>query len=178
MTTLRRSVAAGVVLALFVASSSGCMTGGATPTDEDLLADPVLCQDSKEDSPTDMACTADCTRKCGYDMEPANPRATKYCVCEGGVYIECRCPRPDWYEGAPEAPYCDDWTINGSGRTMYINPRECTAPWRQCIARDPVKGFTPRGCVCLDKDPGDGLDLEWECGSTEKWFYPEQSTIP
>jgi hypothetical protein len=49
----------------------------------------------------------------------------------------------------------------------------------QCVARDPVDGFTPRGCVCLDTEsplgaPSNPANFEWVCASTEKWFYPEQ----
>lgn len=170
---LRRSVCLSVLLTLSVIAPSGCMTGGAAPLDEGLYGD-AQCPDTSSDSPTDMACHDDCVRPCGFNASPHYPRANKYCVCQGGVYIECRCPRPEWYIGAQDAPYCDDWTSDGSGRFQYIMPSECTKEFRQCVTRDIVDGFTPRGCVCIDKD-GRG-QLEWVCASTEKWFYPDQST--
>jgi hypothetical protein len=120
----------------------------------------------------------------------------KYCVCEAGVFIECRCPRPEWYKGAPDAPYCDKYTEDGKGLTAsFVDPitddpvpcvRDGVADaveWDQCVARDPVDGFTPRGCVCMDErtpfgQPSNPANLVWICASTEKWFYPEQSTIP
>lgn len=192
--SLRRSVTASAFLALSVVAS-GCTTGGAAPLDEDFYGDApgeVGCVrsvddfdnvDTSVDSPTDLACHEDCIRPCGFNGSPHYPRGIKYCECQSGVYIECRCPRADWYIAAPDAPYCDDWTIDGSGRTMSINPRECTKEFKQCIARDPVDGYTPRGCVCLDREsrpgmPSDPTRLEWVCASTEKWFYPEQSVIP
>jgi len=168
----RHSVSAGVLLALSVVAPSGCMTGGAAPSEESGLYGDAQCTDTSADSPTDMACHADCTRPCGFTV-PGFDRALKYCVCQAGIFIECRCPRPDWYEGALEAPYCDSLTSDGSGRTMFLDKRPCQAEWDQCVARDPVSGYTPKGCVCTVEPDG---KLVWECGSTEKWFYPDQST--
>ena len=163
---LRRRVFASVLLALSVVAAPGCMAGGAAPSEESgLFGD---CGGS--DSPTDFACHEDCTRPCGF-THPSYERALKYCVCQAGVYIECRCPRPDWYQGAPDAPYCDSLTTDGSGDTRVLDERPCQAEWDQCVGRDLVEGFTPKGCVCV-LDEG---KLRWECGSTEKWFYPEQS---
>ena len=93
MTSIYRSTA-GALLASAVLLVAGCETGGAQPEDEALLA--VGCDDNG-DSPTDKACTEDCTRDCGFDARPI-PRALKYCECESGVFIECRCTRPDWYK--------------------------------------------------------------------------------
>jgi hypothetical protein len=172
----RRCVSASVVLALSVIAPSGCMTGGAAPSEESGLYgdrdEAGLPQCGGADSPTDMACHEDCQRDCGF-THPQYPRAQKYCVCQAGVFIECRCPRPDWYIAAPDAPYCDKYSTDGSGRTQLVDKRPCKAEWDQCVARDPVDGYTPRGCVCTEEL--DGM-LVWECGSTEKWFYPEQST--
>jgi len=154
------------------------MTGGAAPPegstlygDRDESGLPVCGTESE--SPTDLACHDDCVRDCGFNGSPNYPRAQKYCVCQGGVFIECRCPRPEWYVGDLEAPYCDDWTSDGSGRSQLIVRSFCDQEFKQCIARDPVDGFTPRGCVCLHKR--NTTELEWVCASTEKWFYPEQS---
>ena len=72
------------------------------------------------------------------------------------------------------APYCDDQSADGLGLADPLDGEPCEKEWDQCVGRDIVEGFTPRGCVCLNKNGG----LEWECGSTEKWFYPDQSTIP
>lgn len=165
-----------VGLVLSVLSAAGCLAGGAAPAEDSGLygdRDPTgmpQCGPDSE-SPTDQACHEDCTRDCGF-THPLYPRALKYCVCQAGVFIECRCPRPEWYQGAREAPYCDPLTSDGSGRTSFINDTPCDAEWDQCVARDEVDGFTPRGCVCV-RMPND--TLRWECGSTEKWFYPEQS---
>ena len=179
-----RSICAGVLLALSVVAPSGCATGGAAPLDEDFFGDgpgDLGCVrslddfdivDTGQDSPTDMACHEDCVRPCGFNATPNYPRGVKYCVCQSGVYIECRCPRADWYEGELDAPYCDDWTTDGSGKASSIKAAECKREFKQCITRDPVDGFTPRGCVCIDRD-GQG-QLEWVCASTEKWFYPKQ----
>jgi hypothetical protein len=166
-----RSIGAGVLLALSVVAPSGCMTGGAAPLDEDFYGD-LQCPDTSSDSPTDMACHDDCQRDCGFNAGPNYPRGVKYCVCQSGVYIECRCPRADWYKGELDAPYCDDWTTDGSGKASSIKAAECDREFKQCITRDPVDGFTPRGCVCIDKE-GRG-QLQWVCASTEKWFYPKQ----
>jgi hypothetical protein len=178
MTSIYRSTA-GALLASAVLLVAGCETGGALPEDEALLA--VGCDDNG-DSPTDKACTEDCTRPCGFDAQPV-PRALKYCECESGVYIECRCPRPEWYKGAPSAPYCDNLTDDGLGIAETLHTDPCEKEWDQCVGRDIVDGFTPRGCVCLFKrsesdDMRGVMRLEWDCGSTEKWFYPDQSTIP
>ncbi|HEX6271552.1 MAG TPA: hypothetical protein VFZ53_00860 [Polyangiaceae bacterium] len=170
---LSRSISAVVLVALSVAAAPGCMAGGAAPSEESGLYGDCL----GADSPTDMACTEDCVRDCGF-THPMYERAKKYCVCQAGVYIECRCPRPDWYKGAPDAPYCDKYTEDGSGKTMLVDKRPCDAEWDQCVARDIVDGFTPRGCVCTrDPEPLPNGRLVWECGSTEKWFYPDQSVI-
>jgi hypothetical protein len=195
-----RSVTASVFLALSGVAAFGCTTGGAAPLDEDFYGDPpvdapvtpgqvcyhniedYMLSDTGADSPTDFACHADCYRPCGFDpnnpkypSDPKFPRAVKYCPCESGVYIECRCPRPDWYKGAFEAPYCDKYTIDGKGISDPLDGDPCPEEWAQCIGRDPVDGYTPRGCACFETTDG---TLEWDCRSTEKWFYPEQSTIP
>jgi len=195
---LRRSVTASVFLALSVGMPLGCTTGGAAPLDEDFYGDSpgdTYCAhnledyddpakaDTSLDSPTDFACHADCYRACGFNASPHYPRGVKYCECESGVYIECRCPRAPWYIGAPDAPYCDDYTYNGSGEAASIDDTKCTREWLQCVTRDVVDGYTPRGCVCIDRDtplgmPTNPANLEWVCGSTEKWFYPDQSTRP
>lgn len=171
MTLLKRSTA-GAFLASAVLLVAGCETGGAEPSNDALFA--VGCDDGTGDSPTDMACTEDCERPCGFTPGAPLARALKYCVCEAGVYIECRCPRPDWYKGATMAPYCDPLTVDGKGLADPLDQEPCGKEWDQCVGRDIVEGFTPRGCVCLFKNGR----LEWECGSTEKWFYPDQSTIP
>ncbi len=191
---LRRSVSAGLILALSVIAASGCMTGGASPLDEDFYGDTPIkkaCTHNLEDyddpnlvstsvdSPTDMACHADCYRPCGFNVSPHYPRGIKYCECEAGVFIECRCPRAPWYKGAPDAPYCDKYSADGKGLADPLDEVPCTEEWAQCIGRDVVDGYTPRGCVCLDDRsplgaPTNPANLRWTCGSTEKWFYPEQ----
>jgi hypothetical protein len=177
MTRKYRSTA-GTFLISAVLLVGGCETGGAAlPDDSPFYVPELYCPDTSMDSPTDYPCHEDCERPCGFNPEP-KPRATKYCVCEGGVFIECRCPRPDWYKGAPSAPYCDDLTPDGKGETGILDEEPCPREWDQCVGRDLVDGFTPRGCACLMKNSGNGLRLEWDCGSTEKWFYPDQSTIP
>jgi hypothetical protein len=139
----------------------GCETGGAhLDPDSPLYYDEQNCTDTSMDSPTDKPCHEDCQRPCGFNGSPHYPRAVKYCVCQGGVFIECRCPRPDWYIGVAE----------------FLDNLPCEKEWMQCVGRDIVEGFTPRGAVCLNKR-GDGR-LVWEAASTEKWFYPDQSTIP
>ena len=174
MTTLRR-ITAGALLVPAVLLVQSCTTGGTFLEDGSPLYEGELnCKDTNADSPTDQACHEDCTRVCGFNgtPNPKYPRATKYCVCQGGVYIECRCPRPDWYVGAQTAPYCDSLTDDGSGLTGLLEDETCEHEWDQCIGRDPVDGYTPRGCVCLDKR-NTGVPI-WVCGSTEKWFYVEQ----
>ena len=188
---LRRTVTASVFLALSVCMPSGCTTGVAAPLDEDFFgdsADDLGCvhdiadigmADTSADSPTDFACHADCYRPCGFNGSPHYPRGVKYCVCQSGVYIECRCPRAPWYIGTPDAPYCDKISSDGSGRSQFVQNRPCDKEFAQCVARDPVDGYTPRGCVCLDRDspegaPSNPANFEWVCASTEKWFYPEQ----
>jgi hypothetical protein len=177
---LRQSILASALLTLSVIAF-GCDTGGVGPPEgSPFYADQVNCDDGNGDSPTDMACTEDCTRACGYLRTDSDPRAQKYCVCEGGVFIECRCPKPDWYLGAPSAPYCDDLTPDGSGKKSFLDKMPCQVQWQECIARDPVDGFTPQGCACMDrgdKKPGTNPPeplFKWDCRSTEKWFYPEQ----
>jgi hypothetical protein len=179
-------ITAGVLMVSAVFLAFGCMTGGAElPEDSLHYAGERVCTDTSIDSPTDMACHEDCVRDCGFDVDgnidpatrlPRWPRAKKYCVCQGGVFIECRCPRPDWYKGALFAPYCDEFTPNGMGLAGDLgvgNGLPCDKEWQQCVGRDIVTGFTPRGAVCLDSN-GDGA-LQWVDGSTEKWFAPEQS---
>ena len=190
-----RSVTVSAFLALSVAAASGCVTGGAAPLDEDYYGDApgelacvhniedYMMADTGQDSPTDLACHADCYRPCGFNASPRYPRGIKYCECESGVYIECRCPRAPWYKGAPDAPYCDRYTSDGLGLASPLDGVPCTTEWAQCVGRDVVDGYTPRGCVCLDRRTPEGqpsvpANFQWRCGSTEKWFYPEQSTKP
>lgn len=175
--TRTTGITAGTLLISAVLLFAGCDTGGAfLDENSPLYFDEANCKDTSIDSPTDMPCHEDCTRDCGFNGSPNYPRAIKYCVCQGGVFIECRCPRPDWYKGAMSAPYCDPLTPDGSGLAEYLDDLPCEKEWQQCIGRDPVDGFTPRGAVCLNRR-NDGR-LTWKAGSTEKWFYPDQSTIP
>jgi hypothetical protein len=90
---------------------------------------------------------------------------TKHCTCYDGTYVDCSCPRPAEYLGAPTAPRC----ANGNGHTASIKGTACSVEWEQCIALDPVTGVTPRGCVCLPNELGGNL-LTWFCGSTNRWF--------
>ena len=148
----------------------GCMAGGAE-ADPEAYEGELNCEVTSIDSPTAHPCRADCFRACGFNASPNFPRAVKYCECEGGVYIECRCPRPEWYQGAAFAPYCDGLTEDGSGFIGRLQNRPCETEWQQCVARDLVGGNTPRGCACLNKR---GAELVWVCSSTEKWFAPEE----
>lgn len=172
MARLRR-ITAGALVIPAVVLVYGCMTGGASlPDDSPHYDGEDNCQDTSQDSPTDKACRADCVRNCGFNASPKYPRAQKYCVCQGGAYIECRCPRPDWYVGETFAPYCDSLTPDGSGLATSLEDLPCEREFDQCVGRDPVEGYTPRGCVCLDRRNNGALI--WVCGSTEKWFAPEQ----
>jgi hypothetical protein len=176
MTTLRR-ITAGALLVPAVLLIQSCTNGGESLDENDPLYNGELyCKDTSMDSPTDLPCHEDCTRDCGFNASPGPadspyPRGVKYCVCQGGVFIECRCPRPDWYIGPISAPYCDSLTADGSGMTGLLEDLPCTNEWQECVGRDIVTGYTPRGCVCLNKR---GNGPIWVCGSTEKWFYPEQ----
>jgi hypothetical protein len=181
--TISRRITAGLSIIPAVFLAYGCMTGGAGPAeDSPLYLGEAACQDTSIDSPSDRPCHQDCVRNCGFNGDPNFPRAPKYCVCQSGVFIECRCPRPDWYKGAIYAPYCDSFSWDGSGLTSRVEEDEqgnddipCDTEWQQCVGRDSVDGFTARGCVCLNKR---GSALIWVCGSTEKWFAPEQSVRP
>jgi hypothetical protein len=174
MTTFFR-ITAGALLVPAVLLIQGCTTGGAFLEENDPLYQGELdCKETSVDSPTDLPCHEDCTRDCGFNGAPKYPRGVKYCVCQGGVFIECRCPRAEWYIGPISAPYCDSLTADGSGLTGIIEDQACPNEWQECVGRDIVTGYTPRGCVCLDKR-GTGQFI-WVCGSTEKWFYPDQST--
>jgi hypothetical protein len=109
-----------------------------------------------------MACSEPCVTTCGfYDL------GTKGCDCVSGVFVSCHCPRPWDYQGHTTAPAC----ATPDGRTHWIDNTACTEEWAQCIGSDPVAGTNPRGCVCLT-DPVNG-QLEWTCGSTNKWFLSE-----
>jgi hypothetical protein len=176
---ISKRITAGLRLIPAVFLALGCDAGGAEVEEELFYAGEAQCAETSIDSPTDRPCHEDCTRACGYDGTPhyTPTRAVKYCVCQGGVFIECRCPRPDWYKGAIFAPYCDKYTaeIDGSGEAEVLDERPCEKEWDQCIGRDSVDGYTPRGAVCMYDDEG---DLIWFAGSTEKWFAPEQSVRP
>ena len=109
-----------------------------------------------------MACSVPCATTCGfYDM------GTKACDCVSGVFVSCHCPRPWNYQGRTTAPTC----ATPDGRTHWIDNTPCGEEWAECIGSDPVSGVNPRGCVCLT-DPVNG-QLEWTCGSTNRWFVPE-----
>lgn len=109
-----------------------------------------------------MACTAPCLTTCGF-----YGLGTRACDCVSGVFVSCHCPRPWDYQGRTTAPACD----TPDGRTHWIDNTACSEEWAQCIGTDPVSGTNPRGCVCLT-DPVNG-QLEWTCGSTNKWFLAE-----
>jgi hypothetical protein len=119
---------------------------------------------------TDATCNIDCTVPCGFAQ-----LGTKYCSCIGGVYAQCPCPRPDAYQGKQFAKYCDDpdfplaWD---TGLMQAVKGNPCPTEWEQCIARDVPPGSTPRACACL-ANPSNGA-LQWYCGSTNKWFFPEE----
>lgn len=177
-----RGITAGVSSFPAVFLACGCMTGGGEPpSDSPFYRGELACTNTSIDSPTDQACHEDCERPCGFnadDNPKYAPRAIKYCVCQGGVFIECRCPRPDWYKGAIFAPYCDEFTADGRGIAADLGAGSglpCDKEWQQCIGRDVVDGYTPRGAVCLYNEDE---RLVWFTGSTEKWFAPEQSVKP
>jgi hypothetical protein len=109
-----------------------------------------------------QACTAPCVTTCGF-----HGMGTKGCDCVSGVFVSCHCPRPWNYQGATTAPPC----ATTDGRTHWIDNTACSEEWAQCIGSDPVSGTNPRGCVCLT-DPVNG-QLEWTCGSTNKWFLSQ-----
>ena len=118
---------------------------------------------------TDMACSIDCQIGCGFDQ-----LGTKVCSCQGGVYSQCPCPRPAAYKGADLAKLCNDpefpsATETGLMEEMKGNP--CTTEWEECIATDIPPGTTPRGCVCMMNLVTE--QLQWYCGSTNKWFALE-----
>ena len=118
---------------------------------------------------SDATCTMDCKIGCGFDQ-----LGTKLCSCVGGVYSQCPCPRPDSYEGAETAKYCDDADFPSASETGLMEEMKglpCDTHWEQCIARDIPPGSTPRGCVCMLNPITQ--ELEWYCGSTNKWFFPE-----
>ena len=174
--TITKRITAGLKFIPAVFLAFACDTGGAESDEALFYTGEAQCSDTALDSPTDKACHEDCVRNCGFNGSPNYPRAQKYCICQGGVYIECRCPRPDWYKGAIFAPYCDSLTADGLGISASLDDMPCEREWDQCIGRDIVDGYTPRGAVCLDTR-GNG-QLTWVAGSTEKWFAPEQSVRP
>lgn len=118
-------------------------------------------------SSSDAECTTDCRVPCGF-----NGVGLKHCRCVDGRYESCPCPRPppSVFGGALSAGFCDGLTAKGSGMTRELDEQPCTSLWQECIARDPVQGDTPRGCVCMLNDQG---ALEWTCGSTNNWFSLE-----
>jgi hypothetical protein len=109
-------------------------------------------------------CTASCSIPCGFaDL------GTRTCTCTGGYYSSCHCPRPAEYLGAGTAPPCD----TPDGRALPLKNTPCDVEWEQCIGNDPVESTNPRGCACLANPLNEGR-LMWFCGSTNRWFSPEQ----
>jgi hypothetical protein len=133
-------------------------TSGACP-------DPITGNCNTTCAKTDAVCNEDCDVVCGY-----NGIGTKHCTCQGGVYIECPCPRPAAFLGPTRAPYCDV-KLGGDGMMASYDETDCTVEWEACISRDQHTG-TPRGCVCM-QDPDADFALKWSCGSTNKWFAAE-----
>jgi hypothetical protein len=122
-----------------------------TPPSPDPTCNTVLAK-------TGALCTQDCSVACGFAGI-----GTKTCICSGGAFSACPCPRPPTFMGAPTAPLCA--TPDGTTTTLRNTP--CATEWDECIGTDPVSGTTPQGCVCLVDATG---ALTWTCGSTNKWF--------
>jgi hypothetical protein len=138
-------------------SSAGAPTGtGGSPGSNDPNCYPGLAVSGAE-------CSEDCSVPCGL-----GELGTRTCTCTGGYYSSCHCPRPPGYLGAPTAPPCD----TPDGRALPLRHEPCNVEWAQCIGSDPVEGSIPRGCACL-KNPLNGDELTWFCGSTSRWFSPE-----
>jgi hypothetical protein len=133
--------------------------GSRDPEPDPVLANPNCTPNNAKGG---MACSQPCVTTCGfYDL------GTKACDCVSGVFVSCHCPRPWNYQGHTTAPAC----ATPDGRTHWLDNTPCADEWTQCIGSDPVSGTNPRGCVCLT-DPVSG-QLEWTCGSTNKWFLSE-----
>jgi hypothetical protein len=109
--------------------------------------------------------TGDCDTVCGF-----NGIGQKHCICAGGIYSDCLCPRPASFMAANFAPYCDV-LLSGTGMLAEYKDLPCDTEWQNCISRDAHTG-TPRGCVCMTDPDQDGI-LAWSCGSTNKWFAPQ-----
>jgi hypothetical protein len=111
------------------------------------------------------SCTQDCLVTCGFQN-----MGLKTCTCAGGSYSQCPCPRPDNYMGAETAPPCN--TLGSpDGSADALDDLPCETEWAQCIGNDVVTGNTPRGCACLRNIVSN--DLQWYCGSTNRWFQPQ-----
>lgn len=146
------------------ASSSGLVCGD--PTEAPCNTDPNC---TTANAKSDATCTKDCKIGCGFDQ-----LGTKLCSCVGGVYSQCPCPRPASYKGAEVAKYCDDPDFPSASETGLMQEMKglpCETEWEQCVARDIPPGNTPRGCVCMLNPTTN--DLQWYCGSTNKWFMLE-----
>jgi hypothetical protein len=143
------------VLAVFAAA--GCGDEAQTGTRGAAIA--PAC--NSDNASTGTVCTEDCVITCGF-----NQLGTKTCMCDGGYYSSCPCPRPEEYQGALTAPLCD----TADGTTTSLKNGACETEWQQCIGTDPITGNTPRGCVCMRHSRG---NLQWYCGSTNKWFALE-----
>lgn len=107
-------------------------------------------------------CTVDCQLGCGFQEI-----GTKYCTCVAGAYESCPCMRPAEFLGGATAPLCSTkGAANGYAESLKGMP--CTTEWDLCIGEDPVDGSTPQGCACMIHAVTG--DMQWFCGSTNKWF--------
>lgn len=117
---------------------------------------------TSSDAKTGAACERDCQIGCGFQE-----MGTKLCTCSGGAYAQCPCPRPADFGAAATAPLCTEFG-SPDGLTDPLKGTACETEWDACIGSDAVTGTTPRGCVCMTHNVTG--DLQWFCGSTNKWF--------
>lgn len=137
--------------------------------------------DTSESSSGDP-CTQDCLAGCGFRRLGA-----ELCTCDPvtGLYANCRCTKGSKYGGAATAPPCDTIEESGGSNDIFVldppgsDSLPCDTVWEQCIGIDPANPLAdpPRGCVCM---PAINTNLEfdmsqlnWVCGSTNRWFAPQ-----
>lgn len=110
------------------------------------------------------SCHKDCITGCGF-TRAGEKLGIKVCPCSAGVYWECPCFKSVAYQGPEVAPLCPN-----PGGAAHADGSPCDQEWDACVSTDPVSGSTPRGCLCLESSGG---ALEWDCGSTNRWFRLE-----
>lgn len=152
-----RAGATVVMTALLAAA--GCSSGSGDLQDGTYAYDNGYDAEVTDPNPGE-ACTHDAIRTCGYLQW-----GEKVCTCAGGVYTQCPCFPPDFWQGAVTAPPCDPLTATATA----LRGQSCrNLDGSQCIDRSVSDPAQQEGCTCT----GMGASAQWACG------VPSQLGIP